>query len=107
MKVFRVGAAARGLPRRLVCDNVDTPNPTLRGLAGEMVPYADSLGVATTTGKSFKPTVQGKNERVHSTLFTRLKKQPFAKNLAEIQAQIEVFGQAENTHCGHQSLEGR
>lgn len=107
VKVFRAGVAARGLPQRLLSDNGDALNPIRRGVTSELVAYANSLGVATITGKPFKPTTQGKNERFHSTLFTWLKKQPFAKNLAELQAQVDVFDQAYNTQRGHQSLEER
>lgn len=107
VKVFRAGVAARGMPQRLLSDNGDALNPIRRGMTSELVAYANSLGVATITGKPFKPTTQGKNERFHSTLFTWLKKQPFAKNLAELQAQIDVFDQAYNTQRGHQSLEDR
>lgn len=107
VKVFRAGVAARGMPQRLLSDNGDALNPIRRGMTSELVAYANSLGVATITGKPFKPTTQGKNERFHSTLFTWLKKQPFAKNLAELQAQIDVFDQSYNTQRGHQSLEDR
>lgn len=107
VKVFRAGVAARGVPQRLLSDNGDALNPIRRGMTSELVAYANSLGVATITGKPFKPTTQGKNERFHSTLFTWLKKQPFAKDLAELQAQVDIFDQAYNTQRGHQSLEER
>ena len=107
VKVFRMGVAARGLPQRLLSDNGDALNPIRRGVISELVAYANSLGVATMTGKPYKPTTQGKNERFHSTLFKWLKKQPFAKDLAELQGQVEVFDQAYNTQRGHQSLEDR
>lgn len=107
VKVFQVGVAARGLPQRLLSDNGDAMNPIRRGVTSELVAYANSLGVATITGKPYKPTTQGKNERFHSTLFKWLKKQPFAKNLAELQAQVDVFDQEYNTQRGHQSLEQR
>ena len=107
VKVFRMGVAAQGIPQRLLSDNGDALNPIRRGVISELVAYANSLGVATITGKPYKPTTQGKNERFHSTLFKWLKKQPFAKDLAELQGQVEVFDQAYNTQRGHQSLEDR
>lgn len=107
VKVFQVGVTARGLPQRLLSDNGEALNPIRRGMTSELVAYANSLGVATITGKPFKPTTQGKNERFHSTLFKWLKKQPFAKDLAELQAQVDIFDQAYNTQRGHQSLEER
>lgn len=38
------------------------------------------------TGKPYKPTTQGKNERFHQTLFHYLDKQPLAETLDELQA---------------------
>lgn len=107
VKVFRAGIAARGIPQRLLTDNGDALNPIRRGMTSELVAYANAIGVATITGKPYKPTTQGKNERFHSTLFKWLKKQPFAKDIAELQAQVDAFDQAYNTQRGHQSLEDR
>lgn len=107
VKVFRAGVAAHGVPQRLLSDNGDALNPIRRGMTSELVAYANSLGVATITGKPYKPTTQGKNERFHSTLFKWLKKQPFAKDIAELQVQVDIFDQAYNTQRGHQSLEER
>ncbi|WP_431710484.1 DDE-type integrase/transposase/recombinase [Glutamicibacter uratoxydans] len=107
VKVFRAGIAARGVPQRLLSDNGEALNPIRRGMTSELVAYANAIGVATITGKPYKPTTQGKNERFHSTLFKWLKKQPFAKDLTELQAQVDVFDQAYNTQRGHQALEGR
>lgn len=71
-----------GLPQRLLSDNGEALNPIRRGMTSELVAYANSLGVATITGKPFKPTTQGKKERFHSTLFKWLKKQPFTGRAA-------------------------
>ena len=38
------------------------------------------LGVEAITGKPYKPTTQGKNERFHQTLFRYLDKQPLAEH---------------------------
>lgn len=107
VKVFKQGVAARGLPQRLLTDNGDALNPIRRGVISELVAYANSLGVATITGKPGKPTTQGKNERFHSTLFRWLKKQPYAKDLAQLQTQLDAFDHAYNNERGHQSLEDR
>jgi len=107
VKVFQAGVSARGLPQRLLSDNGEALNPIRRGMTSELVAFANSLGVATITGKPYKPTTQGKNERFHSTLFKWLQKQPFAKDIAGLQAQVDVFDQEYNTQRGHQSLENR
>ena len=65
------------------------------------------LGVEAITGKPYKPTTQGKNERFHQTLFRYLDKQPLADTLAELQAQVDAFDHIYNTQRPHQGLPGR
>ena len=64
-------------------------------------------GVEAITGKPYKPTTQGKNERFHQTLFRYLDKQPLAETLAELQAQVDAFDRIYNTERPHQGLPGR
>ena len=59
------------------------------------------------TGKPYKPTTQGKNERFHQTLFRYLDKQPLADSLAELQTQVDAFDDIYNTERPHQGLPGR
>ena len=66
-----------------------------------------ALGVEPITGKPYKPTTQGKNERFHQTLFRYLDKQPLAATLAELQAQVDAFDHIYNTERPHQGLPGR
>ena len=66
-----------------------------------------ALGVEAITGKPYKPTTQGKNERFHQTLFRYLDKQPLADTLAELQAQVDAFDHIYNTQRPHQGLPGR
>lgn len=107
VKVFRQGVERHGVPQRLLSDNGEALNPIRRGVISELVAYANGLSVATITGKPYKPTTQGKNERFHSTLFKWLKKQPFADGLEQLQDQLDVFDQEYNTQRGHQSLKNR
>jgi putative transposase len=65
------------------------------------------LGVEPITGKPYKPTTQGKNERFHQTLFRYLDKQPLAASLADLQAQVDAFDHIYNTDRPHQGLPGR
>ncbi len=60
------------------------------------------LGVEPITGKPYKPTTQGKNERFHQTLFRYLDKQPLAGTLADLQAQVDSFDHIYNTQRPHQ-----
>jgi hypothetical protein len=63
--------------------------------------------VQAITGKPYKPTTQGKNERLHQTLFRYLDKQPLAESLAELQTQVDAFDHIYNTQRPHQGLPGR
>ena len=82
-------------------------NPSRRGVLGQLVTYVTALGVEPITGKPYKATTQGKNERFHQTLFRWLDKQPLAASLEELQAQVDRFDVIYNTERPHQGLPGR
>lgn len=105
--VFDKAVAAHGVPQRLLSDNGIALNPSRRGYSGQLVEHLASLGVEAITGKPYKPTTQGKNERFHQTLFRYLDKQPLAGTLAELQAQIDGFDDIYNNERPHQGLPGR
>ena len=105
--VVTKGIAAHGVPQRLLSDNGAALNPSRRGVLGQLVTYLTSLGVEPITGKPYKPTTQGKNERFHQTLFRWLDKQPLASTLEELQDQVDEFDRIYNTERPHQSLPGR
>jgi len=99
--------AKHGVPQRLLTDNGMALNPSRRGYIGRLVGHVGALGVQAITGKPYKPTTQGKNERFHQTLFRYLDKQPIAESLAELQAQVDAFDHIYNTERRHQGLPGR
>lgn len=105
--VFDKAVAAHGVPQRLLSDNGTALNPSRRGLLGQFVVHVMGLGVEPITGKPYKPTTQGKNERFHQTLFRYLDKQPLASSLPELQAQVDAFDHIYNTERPHQGLPGR
>ena len=105
--VFDKAVAAHGVPQRLLSDNGLALNPTRRGYLGQLVAHVSRLGIEAITGKPYKPTTQGKNERFHQTLFRYLDKQPLAETLAELQAQVDAFDHIYNTERPHQGLPGR
>lgn len=105
--VFDKAVAAHGVPQRLLSDNGVALNPSRRGILGQLVEHVSGLGVEAITGKPYKPTTQGKNERFHQTLFRYLDKQPLAGTLAELQAQVDAFDHLYNTQRPHQGLPGR
>lgn len=63
------GITAHGVPQRLLTDNGAALNPSRRGAVGQLVTYVESLGVEAITGKPYKPTTRGKNERFRQTRF--------------------------------------
>src|SRR6185437_11849293 len=105
--VFDKAVAAHGVPQRLLSDNGIALNPSRRGLVGQLVAHAAALGTEAITGKPYKPTTQGKNERFHQTLFRYLDKQPLADTLAQLQTQVDAFDHIYNTERPHQGLPGR
>jgi putative transposase len=105
--VFDKAVAAHGVPQRLLSDNGIALNPSRRGFLGQRVEHLSRLGVEAITGKPYKPTTQGKNERFHQTLFRYLDKQPLASTLTELQAQVDAFDHIYNTQRPHQGLPGR
>ncbi|MGJ9420904.1 integrase core domain-containing protein [Aeromicrobium sp. CF3.5] len=105
--VVKQGITAHGVPQRLLSDNGLALNPSRRGWEGQLVIYVTSLGVEAITGKPYKPTTQGKNERFHQTLFRYLDKQPLADTLEELQAQVDQFDHIYNSERPHQGLPGR
>src|SRR5262245_38412539 len=95
--VFDKAVAVHGVPQRLLTDNGLALNPSRRGYLGQLVDHVSRLGVEPITGKPYKPTTQGKNERFHQTLFRYLDKQPLADSLAGLQAQVDAFDLIYNT----------
>lgn len=105
--VFDKAVAAHGVPQKLLSDNGSALNPSRRGVVGQLVAHVGRLGVEAITGKPYKPTTQGKNERFHQTLFRYLDKQPLAETLDELQTQVDEFDHIYNTERPHQGLPGR
>jgi putative transposase len=105
--VFDKAVATHGVPQRLLSDNGVALNPSRRGFLGQLVEHVSRLGVDAITGRPYKPTTQGKNERFHQTLFRYLDKQPLADSLDDLQAQVDAFDRIYNTQRPHQGLPGR
>jgi transposase InsO family protein len=105
--VFDKAVANHGVPQRLLTDNGLALNPSRRGHLGRLVAHVGALGVEAMTGKPYKPTTQGKNERLHQTLFRYLDKQPLAETIEQLQAQVDAFDHIYNTERPHQGLPGR
>ncbi|AXH37566.1 transposase (plasmid) [Humibacter sp. BT305] len=105
--VFDKALTAHGVPQRLLTDNGAAFNTSRRGLTSRLVAHVAALGVEAITGKPYKPTTQGKNERFHQTLFRYLDRQPLAETLEQLQGQVDAFDIIYNTQRPHQGLPGR
>ena len=99
--VFGKAVTAHGVPQRLLSENGLALNPSRRGIVGQLVAHVAALGTEAITGKPYKPTTQGKNERFHQTLFRYLDKQPLAKTPTELQDQVDAFDHIYNTEHPH------
>jgi transposase InsO family protein len=96
-----------GVPQKFLSDNGTALNPTRRGRKGALVEFLKAKGVEPITGKPYKPTTQGKNERFHQTLHKYLHRQPPAASMSALQAQVDTFDLYYNTKREHQALAPR
>ena len=93
-----------GAPQKFLSDNGLALNPTRRGRTGALVEFLKARGVEPITGKPYKPTTQGKNERFHQTLHRYLHRQPPASSMAALQLQVDAFDLYYNSEREHQAL---
>ncbi|WP_449374340.1 DDE-type integrase/transposase/recombinase [Arthrobacter psychrolactophilus] len=106
IRAVNIAIERHGVPQRFLSDNGSAFNPTRQGKVGVLVEHLKSLGVEPMTGKPYKPTTQGKNERLHLTLQKFLRKQPPAPTIAALQAQVDAFDLYYNTERAHQHHPG-
>jgi len=93
-----------GAPQKFLSDNGAALNPTRRGRKGALVEFLQAKGVEPITGKPYKPTTQGKNERFHQTLHKYLHRQPATLSISDLQAQVDAFDHYYNNERVHQGL---
>jgi len=105
--VVSAAIARHGAPQKFLSDNGLALNPSRRGNTNELVDYLTGLGMETITGKPFKPTTQGKNERFHQTLNRWLNACSAAKTMSELQDLVDTFDLAYKTQRVHQGRSGR
>lgn len=102
--VVTMAIERHGAPQKFLSDNGAALNPTRRGRAGALVDFLKARGVEPITGKPYKPTTQGKNERFHQTLHKYLHRQPPAPSIGALQTQVDAFDRYYNTEREHQGL---
>lgn len=65
------------------------------------------LGITQKNGSPSHPQTQGKIERFHQTLKRHLRALPAARDLGELQAQLDAFRELYNRHRPHRALPHR
>jgi transposase InsO family protein len=104
---FHKAAALHGLPASLLSDNgaVFTASPR----HGKVLLQSElqRLGITSKNSRPYHPQTCGKIERLHQTLKRYLAKQAPAKNLTELQAQLDAFVHYYNDIRPHRALDGR
>lgn len=104
VRVVKQAVERHGVPQKFLSDNGVAFNPTRRGYTSQLVDYLRELGVEAITGKPYKPTTQGKNERFHRTLHKYLNARPAAATVAELQSLVDDFDNYYNREREHQAL---
>jgi putative transposase len=102
--VVTLAIERHGAPQKFLSDNGSALNPTRRGRTGALVEFLKARGTEPITGKPYKPTTQGKNERFHQTLHRYLHRQPPAPSIATLQLQVDAFDLYYNNEREHQGL---
>ena len=97
--------AAHGRPERMLTDNGAVFTGSYRGhgwvaLERELI----ALGVALRHCKPYHPQTCGKVERFHQTLKKWLSRQPRARSVAVLQAQLDAFAEYYNTQRPHRGI---
>ena len=103
--VFETAAARWGLPRVLLTDNGSAFNGHRRGYTTELESKVRALGVTPVSSAVGHPQTCGKDERDHATLQRWLAKRDPAEDLAQLQAQLDVFDARFNNRR-HQGIGG-
>jgi Integrase core domain len=91
VRVFFDTATSYGLPASVLSDNGAIYTAAYRGAATGLEIELAALGITFKHGKPYRPQTQGKIERYHRTLKHYLRRRPPARDLIELQAQIDRF----------------
>lgn len=102
--VFLEAASAHGYPAQLLTDNGAVFTAAPRGGRCAIELEADRLGISLRHSTPYHPQTCGKVERFHQTLKRFFAKQPAARDVAELQLQLDRFGTYYNHHRPHRAL---
>lgn len=93
-----------GPPAGVLSDNGLCFSGKLRGFEVLFEANLRKAGIAPSTGRPYHPQTTGKVERFQQTLKKWLRRQPLAKDLAELQAQLDEFCRIYNHERPHQGI---
>jgi transposase InsO family protein len=103
-ETFCAAVETWGLPSGHLSDNGLNFSGRLRGLEVVFETNLRAAGVRPITSRPFHPQTCGKIERFHQTLKKWLRKQPLAKTLRQLQAQLDSFIAIYNHERPHQGI---
>jgi transposase InsO family protein len=103
-QAFCEAASRHGLPVQLLSDNGLCFSGKLRGVEVFFETQLRAAGVRPVTSRPFHPQTCGKIERFHQTLKKWLRKQPLARDLIELQHQLDRFRYWYNNERPHRAL---
>lgn len=101
---FTAAGEAHGWPAATLTDNGTVYTARLVGGRNGLEHLLAYLGIRQKNGAPGHPQTQGKIERLHQTLKRWLERQPQARNLLELQAQLDAFRLAYNEHRPHRAI---
>lgn len=101
---FCAAVEACGLPSGQLSDNGLNFSGRLRGYEVAFEINLRAAGVRPITSRPYHPQTCGKIERFHQTLKKWLRKQPLARDLAELQAQLDWFIAYYNAERPHRGI---
>jgi len=101
---FCQGSQQWGLPAGVLSDNGLCFSGKLRGFEVLFESNLREAGIRPITGRPFHPQTTGKVERFQQTLKKWLRRQPLARSLRELQAQLDEFCRIYNHERPHQGI---
>ena len=101
---FCQGSQHWGLPAGVLSDNGLCFSGKLRGFEVLFEANLRDAGIRPITGRPFHPQTTGKVERFQQTLKKWLRRQPLARSLRELQAQLDEFCRIYNHERPHQGI---
>lgn len=107
VEVFHKAAQLHGLPASLLTDNGAVFTGFYRKGKVLLESELERLGIEYKNSRPYHPQTCGKIERLHQTLKRYLSRQPTARTLPELQAQLDAFAHYYNDIRPHRALDGR